>query len=288
LQNGLVSILIANFNKERYLVETLRSILDQEYQLWECIIVDDRSTDNSMQILLEFARMDARFKVIERASDIPKGANFCRNHAFSLCQGEFIQWFDSDDIMYPWFLKDKVRYLQSHPETAYVISRGEIKFEPGFEGNTKFAQTIESPNPIEDYLKFRLSFLIAGPLVRRFVFDEIGLYNPKLRRHQEWELFFRMVLFQSNWGIVDTSGFRYQVNNNSITSRFQEKRRVVESELILFLEILGLPDRDSHHSIPNSERRRLAFKYLMVASYHRRLAFSYRYFLQLCQELLRF
>lgn len=280
--------MVANYNKDKYLAATLESIIAQDYPDWECIVVDDHSTDTSLDILRSFGERDRRFKVLERPLDMPKGANYCRNYAFSHSQGEFIQWFDSDDLMYPWFLREKVAYLAANPSMSYVVCRGEIEFDSEFEGNTKFGQRIQSDSPIADYLRFRLLFFIAGPLIRRRVLEQIGLFNFRLRRHQEWELFFRMLLLQADWGIVDRVSFRYQVHNESITSRHQEKRKVVESELILFQEVLRLSNRNFTGAIPLRERRRLAFKYLLVAAYHRRLGYAASYLGMLLRELARF
>src|SRR5690606_6713113 len=98
-EQPLVSILIPNYNKAPYLRETLDSILSQTYLNWECIIVDDHSTDGSYEILEEYANLDCRFKVYKRPDHLPKGGNACRNYAFILSNGEFVNWFDSDDIM---------------------------------------------------------------------------------------------------------------------------------------------------------------------------------------------
>ncbi|WP_460546036.1 glycosyltransferase family 2 protein [Echinicola sediminis] len=95
----LVSILIPNYNKAPYLRDTLDSVLNQTYQNWECIIVDDRSTDGSWEVLLDYQDKDNRFKIFKRPDHLHKGGNVCRNYAFQLSSGDFIQWLDSDDIL---------------------------------------------------------------------------------------------------------------------------------------------------------------------------------------------
>lgn len=286
-EKGLVSILIPNYNKAEFIPDTLDSIIAQEYTNWECIIVDDHSTDESFGILEEYQKKDSRFIVVKRPNEILKGANFCRNHAFSLCKGEFIQWFDSDDIMYPWFLKRKVEYLQNHPKMPFVIAKADLNFDDDFEGNRKFAQNLASENPIDDYLKFRLIFLTGGPLLRRNILKESGLFNLKLRRHQEWELYFRVVLNYSNWGILEEPSFKYFFHSNSITSKFQEKSKVVDSELVLFQEVLTLPEEKFKNHISKSTRIRLALKYWMVATKYLRARYSLRFFRMLFMEFSR-
>lgn len=283
----MISILIPNFNKSKFLVQTLDSVLAQEYEDWECIVVDDHSTDNSYEILQTYQKRDERFKIFRRPDSTPKGANYCRNLAFSYSKGDFIQWFDSDDIMYPWYLKDKVEYLESHKEVPFVVSKGELIFDENFEGSKKFGQNFYSDDPIEDYLKFKILFFSPGPLFRRPVMEESGLFNVKLQRHQEWELFFRVVLNHSKWGCIDKVSFGYLIHNNSITSRFQEKKKIVESELILFQVILGLPVNKYKSKVSKKTRVKIALKYWMVATYNFRLLFSMRYFFSTLRELAR-
>ncbi|MGI0107857.1 glycosyltransferase family 2 protein [Salinimicrobium sp. WS361] len=97
--NKKVSIIIPNYNRAHLISFTLESIKNQDYQNWECLIVDDHSTDNSFETIQKFIQADHRFKFFKRPQDRPKGANACRNFGFEISQGYYVQWFDSDDIM---------------------------------------------------------------------------------------------------------------------------------------------------------------------------------------------
>ena len=95
-----VSIIIPTFNRGCLLEETLQSILKQTYTKWECIIVDDGSTDNTEKIVEKYIKSDSRIQYYKRPETRKKGANSCRNYGFKLAKGEYINWFDSDDEMY--------------------------------------------------------------------------------------------------------------------------------------------------------------------------------------------
>lgn len=97
----LVSIIIPTFNRVHYIPETLDSILNQTYNNWECIIIDDGSEDNTQEVIGKYVKKDSRFQFHNRPENKPKGANSCRNYGFELSKGELIKWFDSDDIMLP-------------------------------------------------------------------------------------------------------------------------------------------------------------------------------------------
>jgi glycosyltransferase involved in cell wall biosynthesis len=96
-----ISIIIPVFNREDLLPHTLDSILLQTFTDWECILVDDLSTDRSYYVMQRYQNMDNRFKIFKRPLDICKGANACRNYGFTQTSGKYIKWFDSDDIMLP-------------------------------------------------------------------------------------------------------------------------------------------------------------------------------------------
>ena len=77
-----VSIIIPVYNRESLILETLNSIQQQIYKDWECIIIDDHSTDNTLSLVKEFCNEDARFSYYLRPEKKPKGANSCRNYGF--------------------------------------------------------------------------------------------------------------------------------------------------------------------------------------------------------------
>ena len=96
----LVSIIIANYNRAHLIEETLDSIKNQSYTFFECIIVDDGSTDDSVNVIQNWIQGDDRFQFFKRPKTIRKGANTCRNWGFKKkSKGELIKFFDSDDIM---------------------------------------------------------------------------------------------------------------------------------------------------------------------------------------------
>ncbi len=104
----LVSIIIPVFNRADLTIETLQSIQNQSYVNFECILVDDGSTDDSFAVISEFIKGDARFQLYTRPENRLKGANSCRNYGFEISKGKFINWFDSDDIMHPDFISSKM------------------------------------------------------------------------------------------------------------------------------------------------------------------------------------
>ena len=130
--NPKVSIIIPVYNRESLILETLKSIQKQSFQDWECIVVDDHSTDDTPNIVKKISKQDSRFKYFVRPSKKPKGANACRNYGFLKSKGTFINWFDSDDIMHPEFLQTRISKLIEEDSLDFCACLGR-KFVKGIE-----------------------------------------------------------------------------------------------------------------------------------------------------------
>ena len=109
--NPEISIIMATYNRGHFVKETLTSIINQSFQDWECIIIDDGSSDNTYEIIKTYVDSDKRFRYYKRGEDYKKGLPGCRNKGLDLANGNFIQFFDDDDIVHPDNLKTCFRVL---------------------------------------------------------------------------------------------------------------------------------------------------------------------------------
>jgi glycosyltransferase involved in cell wall biosynthesis len=106
-----IAIIIPVYNRANLLPETLNSIMVQSFTDWECILVDDQSTDDSFKVMEEYQKKDNRIKAYKRPLELKKGANACRNFGFTKSSASHIKWFDSDDIMLPKHLEKAHKVL---------------------------------------------------------------------------------------------------------------------------------------------------------------------------------
>lgn len=125
--NPLVSVIIACYNQEKYIAETLDSVLAQTYPTWECIVVDDGSTDRSAQIVQRYTTTDDRIKYVYQENGRQAKA---RNTGLDLATGNYIQFLDADDLLEPKKLQTVVEEFLSHPElhivqTEFVFCRSD-------------------------------------------------------------------------------------------------------------------------------------------------------------------
>jgi glycosyltransferase involved in cell wall biosynthesis len=115
-----ISIIMATFNRAALILESLDAIKNQTFSNWECLIIDDGSKDNTANLVEEYTSKDSRFIYLPRSKDYKKGLPGCRNQGLDLSKGEFIVFFDDDDIPHPQLLELTVAELQ---KTNYDFCR---------------------------------------------------------------------------------------------------------------------------------------------------------------------
>jgi glycosyltransferase involved in cell wall biosynthesis len=108
----LVSIITPNYNCAKFILQTIESVLNQTYQNWEMLIIDDCSTDGSYEIALKYAGKDSRIHVFRMGKN--SGTAICRNKAIDLSRGEYLAFLDSDDIWLPRKLERQLQFMQEN------------------------------------------------------------------------------------------------------------------------------------------------------------------------------
>jgi glycosyltransferase involved in cell wall biosynthesis len=116
----MISFIIPMYNRANLVGETLDSVLAQTYQDWECIVVDDGSTDNSLEIVQEYCNRDQRIRIMSRPIEREKGAPTCRNIGVENTTGEYVYFLDSDDLLSPEFLQTIIDAIKKYPEAEYA------------------------------------------------------------------------------------------------------------------------------------------------------------------------
>lgn len=109
------------YNRATLVGETLDSVLAQTYTDWECIVVDDGSSDNSVEIVQKYVGKDSRFRLLIRPENRIKGAPTCRNIGYENSVGDLIYFFDSDDILSPQFFDSVVKGMNNVSNAEYGV-----------------------------------------------------------------------------------------------------------------------------------------------------------------------
>jgi len=223
LSGKLVSIVIPNYNSQDFIVETLASIREQDYSRWECIIVDDYSTDKSFEIINDFIKNDSRFLLVKRPEDRLKGANACRNYGFEISKGDYINWFDSDDVMLPNFISSKIEALDG--KTVFVIAS--CFFTNHDFSVKKYIPLDYKNNLFREYLMWRFKIVTNSILFKKSFLEAYNFkFDERIFKGQEMELFSRIFFQVANestlfFKVLDMPTFLYRGHAQSSTSKNQ-------------------------------------------------------------------
>ncbi|WP_299052950.1 glycosyltransferase family 2 protein [uncultured Polaribacter sp.] len=226
MSNNLVSIITPCFNSENFIAETIESVVNQTFKNWELIIVDDLSTDNSLQIINSYAKKDLRIKVHQLKNN--SGTAIARNKAIELSKGNFIAFLDSDDLWIPSKLEHQLKFMLDNKlplsYTSYkIMNANSIEIEKPIYCDSKMT-----------YKKMLYSNKI-GCLTAMYNKDIIGkIYMPNIRKRQDYGLWLFILKKYSH-----ASGMRgiyasYRKTNNSISNN---KIEMIKWNFKLFYEV---------------------------------------------------
>lgn len=230
MNQPLISIITPSFNRAEIVHETADSIFNQTYINWEWIIVDDGSTDNSWDVLNEFVSKDPRVKIFKRDRE-PKGACMCRNIAVENCSGDYLIFLDTDDLLAPFCLEQRLNAMQNAPDCDFIIFPMLLfKKEVNDLGLLWNVETGE-----DDLFRILAGDPICqgtGTLWKKNSFVRIGMWNVELKLWQDIELHIRSLL----------SGMVY------------EKRMDLPPDVYLRISDISL-SRTAFHSLPKLKSR---------------------------------
>lgn len=222
----LISIVIPAYNRANVISKTLDSIIAQDYQDWECIIADDHSTDNTMQILKDYALKDSRIKVFE--NERKKGAQGARNTAILHSAADWICIFDSDDYMYPNYLSEMTKVVAS--DVDIIVCHAEVVNVDTGETITVFDHKCDGDISTkiftgECYVPNNQS------IIRKNKLEEIGLLDEDCPSFQEWDTHIRLSKV-ANYHTIDKVLVTYYVGGNDTIS--SNKKREVRGRLYIY------------------------------------------------------
>jgi glycosyltransferase involved in cell wall biosynthesis len=259
----LVSILIPAFNAQEFIVETIRSALTQTWPRTEIIIVDDGSTDSTLSIARGFES-----KNVVVISQQNQGAAAARNRAFSLCQGDYVQWLDADDLLATDKIARQIDALRNYSGERTLLSSawGHFLCRP------RKARFRPSPlwcdlTPLEWLIRkmeYGVHMQTATWLVSRAVTEGAGKWNINLLGDDDGEYFCRVLLESEFVKFVPESKVYYRITGPGSLSYVGQSAKKLEAQYASCVFHLNYI-----HKMENSERTRLArLKYLQKYALH--------------------
>jgi len=204
----LISIVIPVFNRSDLIGQTLDSLLAQTDVRWEARLVDDGSTDDSMGVIQRYADRDARFVVKQRTRS-EKGASVCRNEGLSESRGRYVVFLDSDDLLAPHAVAQRIEALQARPGLDLLISQTRLFHDTPGDRDTYWNAYSDEPDTQRFFLGDPVWGTAAGTWRRGFI-ESLGGFNEHATIWQDWELHCRALMRQPRYDKLEQADVWYR------------------------------------------------------------------------------
>lgn len=251
---SLISIIIPAYNRGGIISETLESVLSQSYPFWECIVVDDHSTDDTAAIVKSYANRDQRISYVLRPKEKAKGAAACRNYGVEKAKGEYLQFLDSDDLLGKSKLAEQVRVLTKHGKSClatckwgYFSQSSKIidRFKYKYHIYRDFEKTVKLLNFMGLFNEFFPSHVY---LFSRRLFTDAGSWNEELTNNDDAEFFTRVILKASKIRFVPGARVYYRSASSQKLSELNSEEKVESA--IRSWKVISEHFRGEHPSNP--------------------------------------
>ncbi|WP_396209130.1 glycosyltransferase family 2 protein [Flavobacterium sp.] len=221
MQNPLISIIIPCYNQGRFLNDALDSVIGQDYQNWECIVVNDGSIDNTEEVALLYCDKDSRIKYVYKKNG---GLSSARNTGINLSNGKYILPLDSDDKISSEYCKIAVQELESNDQIKIVYCRA------NFFG-VKSGEWLLPDFSIEKILGQNIIF--CSGFFRRSDYNLTSGYNENMKFGlEDWDFWLSLLELGGEVFKIDKVLFFYRIRIDSMArSLDDEKNRILRKQL---------------------------------------------------------
>lgn len=196
MKNQKVSIIIPSYNSAAYIQETIDSVLGQTHNNLEIIVVDDASTDNTLEVLQKYAE---QIKILALPHN--QFVSKARMAGAAEATGEYLLFLDSDDRIHRDYLKLAVEVMQQNPQISVVYSRAKYFGSKNREWKLPAFQ-------VQDFLLTNSVFMPA--LIRKAAYDKTGGFDQSLSMFEDWELFIQILRNGGQFYKIDQVLFYYR------------------------------------------------------------------------------
>ncbi|MFV0417115.1 MAG: glycosyltransferase family 2 protein [Dysgonomonas sp.] len=264
MSKPLVSVLIPCYNVEKYVEESVNSILKQTYTNLEIIAINDCSTDNTGNILQQLADKDSRITVVNNFKNLRLISTL--NKGIELCRGEYIARMDADDISLPTRIEKEVDFLEKNKDHD-IVSTQFYAFRSDKPNKYDLNHSPQHDNELRAYMLFRSGICHPAVLIRKRIFSELGLKFEQQYLHVEDYALWSEAIYKTKIANLPEPLLLYRVHKNQVSSLNEELQTENKKEVFkIHCNHLGLPiDNkfiDIYASVAESIPSESSFKYL--------------------------
>lgn len=205
----MISVIIPTYNYGRFLSECIDSVLAQTIDDWECIIVDNASSDDTEQIVLQYKQQDNRIRYCKLKEN--RGPSSARNEGVRQSRGEYLLFLDADDLIVEQKLENALILFENNPDATVVYSDMRY-FKDGNQSLLYFRMAMEPANdvPWMSYKEGRKKemlpeflqgnqMVISSPIFKKTAVAEVGYFDETLLHYEDWDFWLRFVFYDKKF-----------------------------------------------------------------------------------------
>lgn len=215
--NSLVSVIIPNFNYSKYISFTIESVLKQSYKNLECIVVDDGSTDNSLDIVKKHEALDNRVKLVAKTNG---GLSSARNEGIKNAKGDWIAFLDSDDLWEVDKLKNQIEMLQKD-STIDIMYSNCVNFNEQNE-ETITEHVFEPYTPLKFIETNSMPGCSSSFIIKRQLIEKAGLFDHDLRGSEDHDFLFRCALAGGKFAYCNKVDVKIRKHSTSMLTNYRK------------------------------------------------------------------
>jgi glycosyltransferase involved in cell wall biosynthesis len=246
-----VSCVIIFLNEERFLAEAIGSVLAQDHESWELLLVDDGSTDGSAEMARTYvSRHPDRIRYLQHAGGANLGMSASRNLGLARARGRYVGFLDADDVWLPEKLGEQIAILDGRPDVGMVYGRTLLwhSWQPAGTHRSldHFCDLGVTPETVVDPPRLLVQLIenrfqtptTCNALVRRSVIDAVGGFEPAFRGMFEDQVFFMKVCLDQHVYVASRCWAKYRQRDDSHSAQAHTAAQVAEARarLLAWLE----------------------------------------------------
>jgi glycosyltransferase involved in cell wall biosynthesis len=266
-ESFLVSIIVPCYNQAEYLSDSLGSIMNQAYTEWECIVVNDGSTDNTEEVANFWVAIDDRFKYVYQKNS---GLSAARNLGLEIARGDYIQFLDADDAIHPEKLSTQLQCFREFSLNKISISSyyASIANDLTVKHPSRFMSArFKTKNHFKDlilYWELCLSIPVHCFLFHGEFFNKYNIrFNEDLPNHEDWDCWMRIFALKPNVHYVDRPLAIYRIRDSSMSyQRVNMRNGFLKA---IFLQADMYPKKSSIYRLLILKSIIVRVKYFLIA-----------------------
>lgn len=286
---SVVSIIIPTYNRVNLIGETLDSILDQTYENWECIVVDDGSTDKTAALVAKYIGKDKRFRYFNNI--YKKGGQGARNTGILHSKGDFIIFLDSDDLLAKTCVEKRIYYFNNYKDQDFLIFQCNLFFDKTEDSNLVANYLIKKKDDISRFISYDYPWHTSSAILKKeFLLTNKISWSENLEIHQDLDFYIKILLYNPRYlKIIDIPDFFFRMKGPDKLSFNKVSPTIINSKYLFLNNVISLLYKYKLHKKYKKELYGLALSHMSLFHQHSQiisyfkvpfLFFRYKFYFQ--------